>query len=50
MISWIADNAGLSGLLFFFTFFVGMLFWLYGPNRKSHFEPLANIPFDEDES
>lgn len=50
MITWIADHAGLTGLLIFFGFFVGMLLWLYGPGRKQQFEPLANIPFDEDES
>ncbi len=47
--TWFLDNAGLSGLLFFFVFFSLTLLWLYTPGRKNHFETLANIPLDEDE-
>lgn len=47
--TWLLDNAGLSGLLFFFVFFSGVLLWLYRPSMKQPLESLANIPLDEDD-
>jgi cbb3-type cytochrome oxidase subunit 3 len=46
--TWIADNAGLTGLLFFFVFFCCMAVWIYLPRNKAPLEELGNIPFDED--
>ena len=45
---WLASNAGLVGLLFFFLVFVGIGIWLFLPGMKSRIEPLANIPLNED--
>ena len=47
--SWLADNAGLVGLLFFFGVFTGIAIWAYRPANKSKIEALKNIPLaDED--
>ncbi len=48
MIHWIANHAGLVGLLFFFTLFVGVAIWLFLPGMKGRLEPLAQIPLRED--
>ncbi|MBN66378.1 MAG: hypothetical protein CMM94_02275 [Rickettsiales bacterium] len=47
--SWIVENASLIGLLFFFSFFVGVAVWMFRPGMKSRIEPLANIPLNEDD-
>lgn len=40
---------GLVGLLFFFTFFVGVAVWAYTPRRKKQIEALKYIPLNEDD-
>lgn len=39
---------GLVGLLFFFTFFVGVAIWAYRPANKQKLEALKQIPFSEE--
>ncbi len=49
--SWIADNANIIGLLFFFTFFCVMAIWIFRPGSKKHYQDQAHIPLNEtDES
>lgn len=50
MMAWLAEYAGLVGLLFFFGIFVGIAVWLYWPGRKQYIDPLATIPLREDEN
>lgn len=45
---WLAANAGLIGLLFFFAIFVGIAIWAYHPSRKQEIESLKNIPLREE--
>ena len=40
--------AGLIGLIFFFTVFVGIAIWAYRPSAKQYFESLKYIPLSED--
>ena len=47
MIDWISHNAGMIGLLFFFTFFVLMVLWLYRPGSKKFYKSQAHIPLEE---
>ena len=42
-------GAGLLGLLFFFTLFVGIAVWAYHPKHKAKIESLKHIPLSEDE-
>ncbi len=49
MISWLSDNAGLTGLLFFFTVFMGIAIWAYRPGGKQALEPHKFIPLEGDE-
>lgn len=39
---------GLLGLLFFFVFFCGVLFWVMRPGSKKKYRQDAEIPFKED--
>ena len=39
---------GMIGLLFFFTFFVGVAIWAYLPHNKKKIEAYKNIPLSED--
>lgn len=48
--AWLTAHAALIGLLFFFTFFVGLLFWLMRPGAKKKAEDHARIPFEEDQT
>ena len=48
--TWLADNAGLTGLLFFFVVFVGIAIWLYMPGTKKRIESFANIPFEHEDA
>jgi cbb3-type cytochrome oxidase subunit 3 len=43
----IVHHAPLIGLLFFFTFFVGMAAWVYRPGAKAKYQSFASIPFEE---
>ncbi len=45
MIDFLSHHAGLIGLLFFFTFFSGVVFWAFRPGSKKLYTTLANIPF-----
>ena len=47
MIDYIADHAGLIGLLFFFTFFVGITIWTYRPGAKHKYKQDAQIPLKD---
>jgi len=44
MIDWIAQHAGVLGLLFFFTFFTVMALWVYRPGARSSYQKHASIP------
>lgn len=46
---WVADNAGMIGLLFFFSVFTGIVGWLYMPGMKKQIEVLGEIPLREDD-
>jgi cbb3-type cytochrome oxidase subunit 3 len=48
MIDTIADHAGVIGLLFFFSFFVGVLFWVFRPGATEQFKKDAQIPLKEE--
>ncbi len=48
MISFLSHNAGVIGLLFFFTFFTAMVFWVFRPGAKQDYIAKANIPLKED--
>lgn len=43
-------DAGLLGLLFFFTFFIALVFWLLRPGAKGKAEEHARIPLNEDKT
>jgi len=43
------DLRGLS-TIFCLVAFAAVVFWAYGPSRKSYFDEAAEIPFAEDES
>lgn len=47
MIDFIASHAGIIGLVFFVSFFIGVLVWLYRPGAKKDFEKHGNIPLEE---
>lgn len=36
------------GLLIFFTFFVGLLFWVYRKNSKTLYKKLETTPLDDE--
>jgi cbb3-type cytochrome oxidase subunit 3 len=38
MMDFIVEHARLGSLLFFFTFFVGMIVWMYLPGQKARFD------------
>jgi cbb3-type cytochrome oxidase subunit 3 len=45
--NWIADHAGLIGLLFFFFVFLGVAVWLYLPGGRAKHEMHKFIPLSE---
>jgi cbb3-type cytochrome oxidase subunit 3 len=49
MITFVADNATIIGLLFFFCFFMGLLFWVFRPGGKSIYKNFSEIPLKEGE-
>lgn len=48
MIQFLADNAGIAGLLFFFAVFSAIAVWAYRPSVKNKFESYKFIPLEED--
>lgn len=48
MMDWLAGHAGVIGLLFFFSFFVGVVFWAFRPGSKDRYSADARIPLNED--
>jgi len=48
MIDWLSHHAGMIGLLFFFTFFILMVLWVYRPGAKQSDQKKAYIPLNED--
>ena len=46
MIDWLANNAGMSGLLFFFVVFLGIVFWAYRPSVRENIESYKHIPLE----
>ena len=49
--SWIAENANIIGLIFFFTFFCVVAIWIFRPGSKKKYDAHAKIPLkDNDES
>lgn len=47
MMSFLASNAGLIGLLFFFFFFCGVALWVMRPGSGDVYKNSASIPFKE---
>ncbi len=47
MIDYIAANAGLIGLVFFFVFFGVAVLWTFRPSAKKYYEKSALIPLEE---
>lgn len=47
MIDWITSNATLIGLLFFFSFFVAVLIWVFRPGTKDKYKGYGVIPLKE---
>lgn len=50
MMDWISANAGLIGLLFFFSTFCGAVFWAFRPSKKQIIESHRFIPLEGDDS
>jgi cbb3-type cytochrome oxidase subunit 3 len=46
MIDWLTDNAGLTGLLFFFSVFLTVALWAFRPGAKQTIEAHKYIPLD----
>lgn len=49
MIDFLADHAGMIGLLFFFAFFCVVAISTYRPGSKSTYNNFAKIPFKEND-
>ena len=47
MIDFLSTYAGLIGLIFFFSFFTGLLIWVYRPGAKSKYNSYGEIPLKE---
>jgi cbb3-type cytochrome oxidase subunit 3 len=47
MINFIADNATIIGLIFFFSFFLGVVIWIMQPSQKDNFEKYSKIPLKD---
>ena len=45
--NFISNNAGLIGLILFFSIFLGIITWTYLPDKKEKFEVYKNIPFKD---
>ena len=40
--------SGMAGLFLFGVIFISVLFWVFRPGAKEHFEEQGKIPFNED--
>ncbi|MCB9987860.1 MAG: cbb3-type cytochrome c oxidase subunit 3 [Rhodospirillales bacterium] len=49
MIDWIAEHAGVIGLLFFVTFFSGVVIWVFRPGSTEQYKADSQIPLKENE-
>lgn len=49
MIDWLSANAGMSGLIFFLSVFLFVVFWAFRPGAKETIESHKYIPLTEDE-
>lgn len=49
MVDWLANNAGTTGLLFFFSTFLVIAVWAFRPKAKQQIESYKNIPLAEDD-
>lgn len=47
MIDWLAQHAGMIGLLLFVTMFLIFAAWAYAPSNKERMKQDAEIPFRE---
>ncbi|MEX0298521.1 MAG: cbb3-type cytochrome c oxidase subunit 3 [Kordiimonas sp.] len=48
MIEWLSNNAGLTGLLFFFSVFLVVAVRVFRPKAKETIESYKYIPLEED--
>lgn len=48
MMDYLAQNAGMIGLLFFFSVFCGVAIWAFRPSFKNTVESYKYIPLAED--
>ncbi|MBV1901882.1 MAG: cbb3-type cytochrome c oxidase subunit 3 [Kordiimonadaceae bacterium] len=46
MIEWLSNNAGLTGLLFFFSVFSGVAIWAFRPSARHTIEAHKFIPLE----
>jgi cbb3-type cytochrome oxidase subunit 3 len=49
MIDWLTANAGVTGLMFFFTVFIFIAVWAFRPSVKEQIEDYKNIPLTGDQ-
>ncbi len=49
LMDFITANAGLIGLLFFFSFFSAVVIWTFRPGAKRSYEKDSLIPLEENE-
>jgi cbb3-type cytochrome oxidase subunit 3 len=42
-----SGSAGIAGLIFFFTFFIGAVIWSFRPGAKDKYQKDAQIPLKE---
>lgn len=49
MLDFVFNHAAIIGTLFFFTFFVVMIVWVYRPGAKKNYQKKADIVFAGDE-
>lgn len=50
MMDFVSDNAGMIGLLFFFSTFCGVVFWAFRPSKKQDIENHRFIPLEGDDA
>jgi len=48
MIEWLTDNSGMTGLFFFLSVFLFVVFWAFRPAAKETIEAHRYIPLSED--
>jgi len=47
LLDFLTDNAGMIGLITFFTFFVLLLLWVFRPGTSEQFRQFGQIPLRE---